>query len=241
MKLFNIPIINCTKDKAIELIVNALSQKTKTQINFINAHCINTAYANPLYMKILQNTKTNFADGVGMQFAASLLSEHLIDNVNGTDLYPMLIKALAKTQHKIYLLGAEPGIAEQMRDKALEQYPTLQFCGIHHGHFNENETKTIIDQINQANPDLLLVAMGVSKQELWIADHLKQLNIKVAIGVGGLFNFYSGKIPRAPYWMQSLGLEWLHRFFMEPSRLWKRYLIGNLIFLFRIIKLKFTK
>ncbi|MBZ0255740.1 WecB/TagA/CpsF family glycosyltransferase, partial [bacterium] len=125
------------------------------------------------------------------------------------------------------------GVAEELKYKLETQYPKLHIVGVQDGFFEEKETPQIIQIIKETKTDILFVAMGVPKQEKWIAKYAAQSGARVAIGVGGLFNFYAGRIPRAPKWMRACGLEWLHRMLKEPGRLWKRYLIGNITFLVR--------
>ena len=108
------------------------------------------------------------------------------------------------------------------------------------GYFDVGEDETILDKIQQSNADLVLVAFGAPKQDLWIHKHLPGTGVKVAIGVGGLFDFYSGRLPRAPQWMRELGMEWAFRLIQEPGRMWKRYLVGNFVFLGRTLAWKLT-
>ncbi len=233
--LFEFPIQNVNKMDAVQQIVTHLQNETTQPIFFINAHCVNAAFSDEQYRRILQNNHLNYADGVGMQIASRLLKAPLVDNVNGTDLFPLLCQTLNSlpSPPRIFLLGGEPGIAERLKSKMLEQYPRVRICGNHHGHFSDDENDTIALAIRESNADLLLVAMGVPKQEKWIAQYITHCGVKAAMGVGGLFNFYSGHIPRAPKWMQQIGLEWVHRLWQEPTRLGKRYLLGNVVFLCR--------
>jgi N-acetylglucosaminyldiphosphoundecaprenol N-acetyl-beta-D-mannosaminyltransferase len=236
IRLFSIPICNISIDQATELMVKCATQTQPVQINFVNAHCVNISSRDPEYLQILQQSPYNFADGVGMRIAAAIFGQPLADNVNGTDLYPNLCESLASKDIKIFLLGGEPGVAEQMREQTRMRYPYVQFCGEHHGFFTPAEEPDVLKKIQKAQPDILLVALGVPQQEKWIARNFSTCGVKVAMGVGGLFNFYSGNIPRAPLWMRKAGIEWVHRLLQEPARLWKRYLIGNGFFLWLVIK-----
>lgn len=239
--LFGVPIANASKDEAVEWITARLrAGGPPAQVNFVNAHCVNTAARDPEYRRILLNSERNFADGAGMRIAARVLGAPLRDNVNGTDLYPILIRRLNHTGLRIFPLGAAPGAAEAMRDNALRGHPGLCVCGTHHGYFTEAEEPAVLETVRAARPHLLLVALGVPRQEKWLARNLAKTGAAVGMGVGGLFNFYSGRIPRAPVWMQRIGMEWLHRLAMEPSRLWRRYLLGNAEFLLRTLAWRLT-
>lgn len=231
LSLFDLSIVNSTLQEAVCLILKYLAGEKITPVFFVNAHCINVSRKDLEYRKILQGGAVVFADGAGMKLAALLHGNPLHDNVNGTDIYPRLLSALEGTGYRIFLLGAEPGIAEEMRRRAMESHPDLIFCGEQNGFIKPEENAAVVQKIKEANADLLLVAMGVPQQEKWIAENGQAAGVKVAMGVGGLFNFYSGAIPRAPVWMRKAGLEWAHRLWMEPRRMWRRYLLGNAQFL----------
>ncbi|MGI6455896.1 MAG: WecB/TagA/CpsF family glycosyltransferase [bacterium] len=237
--LFGIPIQNVTMEQAVAQIQAGLRSHACDTIIFVNAHCVNVAHRDAEYQKILLENSYNYADGVGMQIAAQLFGTPLVDNVNGTDLFPRLCPELEKIQARIFLLGGAPGVAEILQERMEERYAGIRITGTHHGYFSPDEQEQIIKNIRASGAELLLVAMGVPLQEKWIAAWGEQTGVRVAMAVGGLFNFYSGRIPRAPKWMRRLGLEWLHRMFQEPRRLWKRYLIGNILFLYITIRWKF--
>ena len=239
--LFDISIVNATLQESVCLILKTLAGDRPATVFFVNAHCINVSRSDLEYRAILQNADAVFADGVGMKIASLVLGSPLRDNVNGTDLYPPLLDALEGTGYRIFLLGGDPGVADEMRRRALEARPNLIFCGVHHGFISPEERPSVLEKIRDSKPDLLLVAMGVPRQEKWIAEHFSATGAKIAIGVGGLFNFYSGTIPRAPRWMRKTGLEWFHRFLMEPGRMWKRYLLGNFLFLVLTVRERLLK
>jgi len=236
ISLFTVPVLNVTKDEAVALILASLHDASPSSIFFVNAHCINLAFRDSTYRLRLQQAKYVFADGIGMKLAAAILGIPLTDNVNGTDLFPLLCEAMQSAEFRIFLLGGEPGIAERMRTLTLEKYPNLRIVGSQHGYYSPEEESQVIQTIRSSQSDLLLVALGVPKQEKWIADHVNECGVKAAIGVGGLFDFYSRKITRAPRWMRNAGLEWLYRLYQEPGRLWKRYILGNVYFLWLVMK-----
>ena len=133
-------------------------------------------------------------------------------------------------------------MAEAAAENVRRLYPAARIAGTHHGYFaNADEERRTIDEINAANPDLLLVAFGVPAQEKWIDAHRKELHCGAALAVGGLLDFVSGRIPRAPLWMRRAGIEWIYRLYQEPVRLFRRYVLGNPLFLFRVLKEKITK
>ncbi len=197
---------------------------------FVNADCFNQAYTNVEYRQVLADADVVWADGVGADIAARHLHTPVRGNVNGTDMLPFL----CRKGYRIYLLGAAPQVAEEAGKKLLAEYPNCRIVGTQDGYFPESATDEIISRINQAGPDILLVAFGVPRQEFWIAKNLPRLQCKVAIGVGGLLDFASGRIPRAPQWLRKMRLEWMYRLYNEPIRLFNRYVIGNPLFLYRV-------
>jgi N-acetylglucosaminyldiphosphoundecaprenol N-acetyl-beta-D-mannosaminyltransferase len=233
--LFSIPIQNATMDDAVQFITGKTAATATKHICFVNSDCVNITTTDKEYLSILQQADAVYADGIGMKIAGIILKKPIRQNVNGTDLFPPLCKTLEEENKRIFLLGGQPGIADRVREYIHTHYPRLSVAGVQHGFFNDDDEKEILRRIAVEKPDVLLVALGVPLQEKWIFTHQASLGAGVAIGVGGLFDFYSGRIPRAPYWMRKIGLEWLFRFYQEPRRLWKRYFIGNIVFLLRTV------
>jgi len=220
--------------QALERIRALLDQADAVQVSFVNAHCANVACADPHYAGVLTRAALVLPDGIGVRMAAQMTGQAPPDNVNGTDLFPLLCEALEGTAHGVFLLGGRPGVAESVRDWIARYYPDVTVCGVHHGHFTPDEESQVVDKIRASGAHLLLVAMGVPRQELWLDAHLTDSGARVGMGVGGLFDFYSCTIPRAPTWMRRHGLEWMYRLYQEPGRMWRRYVVGNPLFLARV-------
>ncbi len=161
--------------------------------------------------------------------------------MNGTDLLPRLCARLASSGTAVYLLGGQPGVAENVARWMETAYPGIRVGGTQHGYYPAEETERVKADIRASGAGILLVALGAPKQELWIREHAGQTGVKVAMGVGGLFDFYGGRIERAPAWMREIGMEWLFRLGKEPRRMWKRYLLGNALFAARIIRARLHK
>jgi N-acetylglucosaminyldiphosphoundecaprenol N-acetyl-beta-D-mannosaminyltransferase len=140
----------------------------------------------------------------------------------------------------MYFLGGKPGVAQKARQKLQARIPALTITGECQGYFDIGAEERIIEKINNAKPDILVVGMGTSKQEKWIYRNRHRLNVPLCWAVGAVFDFISVRIERAPYWMRKINLEWLYRLYREPKRLWKRYLLGNPIFIFRVLKFKLS-
>jgi N-acetylglucosaminyldiphosphoundecaprenol N-acetyl-beta-D-mannosaminyltransferase len=232
--LLDIPIDNLTMAEASDTIVALAFSRRFHQVCFVNADCVNISFRNQEYKNILCSAKQVLADGIGVRLAGHMLHQNIRENVNGTDMLPFLCSALDKAGLGLYLLGGLPGVPERTAAWISAKYPSLEICGVRNGYFSSEEEAEVLDTIRQSGAQVLLVAMGVPRQEKWIFSHRDKLDGTVCIGVGGLFDFYSGRIPRAPVWMRELGMEWLYRFLQEPRRMWRRYFVGNAIFLWRV-------
>jgi N-acetylglucosaminyldiphosphoundecaprenol N-acetyl-beta-D-mannosaminyltransferase len=236
LTLLGIPIANISMDQALDQIIESSKGNQKIMVAFVNPDCLNIAYHHAKYAQTLRNAACVLPDGIGIHLGCRMLGLSLNTNVNGTDLFPRLCERLAEEGLSLYLLGGSHGIAAETARRMQDTYPELKIAGTRHGYFSADEEKDVVHAINQSSPDVLLVGMGVPRQELWLERHQAALTPSIRIGVGGLFDFYSGRIPRAPLWVREIGLEWLWRLLQEPGRLWRRYVIGNPLFLYRVWK-----
>ncbi len=233
--LFGVEIADTSLDDAAGWIVRRAQHRVTSSVAFLNAHCVNTLYRDRNYESALGSMDRIFADGSGMRLAARASGIRLRDNVNGTDLFPVLCRKAAAAGTGLYLLGAKPGIAAAAGQHMQAANPGLRISGTRDGYFEgEAAEARVIDDINTSGAEIVLVAMGVPAQEIWIARNRHRLAASVVIGVGGLFDYYSGRIPRAPLTLRRAGLEWAWRLAMEPRRLARRYLIGNIEFMARV-------
>ncbi len=237
--LLGISINNLTMDEAVDDLVRKAHGPAPTQVCFVNADCANIAWNNREYSSILSNCSLVLADGIGMKLAGRLLNRNIRQNVNGTDLLPRLCKALEREQLGIYLLGGRPGVAQDVGSWMMTQFPDLKISGYQHGYYAPEDLPQVQRNIRNSRAAVLLVALGVPLQDQWISDNLQQAGAMVSMGVGGLFDFYSGRIPRAPAWVREIGMEWFYRFKQEPRRMWRRYFVGNVVFLARILRERF--
>ncbi len=233
INLLDVKIDNLTLVSAVKkLLQMSADKKVTSHCAFINADCLNISYDNDSYRALLNDCDLVFGDGSGVRYAARFLKQPIVDNVNGTDLFPLLCEAARDAGQSIYLLGGRPGIAAAAAERAQRRYPGLSIAGHQQGF--QDEWDQVIADINASGADILLVAMGAPRQELWIEEHKGQLDVGLAVGVGGLFDFVARQVGRAPLWIRLLGFEWIVRLANEPRRLMYRYLIGNPLFLYRI-------
>lgn len=236
--LFGVRIINTNMTSLLDECEDTLLTNNQTTIGFVNADCMNKCFSDEQYHQTLRDMDRIYPDGIGVRLAAQMFGNGVEDNINGTDLFPLLCERLAKTGHSIFLLGARDGIAEATAANMQAQYPELNIAGCQHGYYDADEEDQVIGAINESGASVLLVAMGAPRQEDWIARNRMNLNSNILMGVGGLFDFYSGRVSRAPVWLREVGLEWVWRLLQEPGRMWRRYVVGNPLFLYRVWKQK---
>lgn len=227
--LFGLALLSTNLAQAADIIVSRALLRTSTMITFANAHCINVARSDPAYHRIMQLSDLCLPDGIGMAIAARWHGRALGENLNGTDLFPLLCERAARRGLGIFMLGGLPGVAEAASEWASDNYPGLRIAGSCDGFFADDDA--LVAAINASKADMLFVGMGVPLQEKWLSANRRRLRVPVILGVGGLFDYYSGRIPRAPKPVRAIRCEWLWRLAMEPRRMAKRYLLGNATFL----------
>lgn len=235
LEFFGVEVVNTTMDEALDWLVHRGRDSDRSSlVTFVNPHCLNVAYVDDEYRRALDRSARILPDGIGIHLGCRLLGTGLLDNVNGTDLFPRLCERLASQSLSLFLLGGAPGVAREAAAAMIEQYPGLSIAGTRDGFFKPEDAPRIVAKINDSGAAFLLVGMGVPRQEKWLAEQHDALRVPVRLAVGGLFDFYSGRIPRAPAWLREIGLEWAWRLAQEPGRMWRRYVIGNPLFLYRV-------
>jgi N-acetylglucosaminyldiphosphoundecaprenol N-acetyl-beta-D-mannosaminyltransferase len=222
--------------RAARFIVDRAESGERTHVFFVNAHCVNVATGNPAYARLLANAPFVFADGFGMALAARFSGTRLHHNVNGTDLFPLVCQAAAAQSVPIALLGARPGVARACADRMEQRYPGLRVVWTDHGYLAPAQERERLADLNASGARILFVAKGVPTQECWMAENAERLAVPVVLGVGALFDFYSGAVKRAPRIVRELRSEWLYRLVLEPRRLSRRYLLGNPTFIARALR-----
>ncbi len=201
----------------------ASPQKRLHQICTVSPEFVMIAQDNPEFMRVLHDADLCVADGIGLVFASWYLRHPLPERVTGSDGMPLLAARAAREGWKLFLLGAEPGVAERAAQELCRRFPGVQIVGVYAGSPAPEEDDELVQRVNASGADILFVAYGAPKQDLWIARNRSCLNVYVAMGVGGTFDFLAGVQVRAPRWMQRLALEWLYRLLQQPSR-WRRML-----------------
>ena len=231
-----VKIHNLDYDEFMKEFLKYLKGGQKRTIAFINAHCINVTRKDKEYKDIINGFDLILADGIGV-FLASLANKNTIrENLNGTDLMPKIFRDVNLAGATFFFIGGRPGVAEKARDNLIKEFPGLKIIGCMHGYFDNVQDREVVNMINEARPDILLVAIGVPKQEKWIFHNKDKIEAKIFTGVGGFFDFAARINMRAPKWMRKIGMEWIFRLIQEPKRLRQRYILGNIEFLYYTLK-----
>jgi N-acetylglucosaminyldiphosphoundecaprenol N-acetyl-beta-D-mannosaminyltransferase len=239
--VLSIPFHSLHMGEVLDVLESFIAQRTPPrQICMANALTVALAWRDPELTAVLRQSDLVLADGMSIVWGARWIGVHLPERIAGPDLMVDLCQRAAERGYRIYLCGSSPENVQNLQARLLERWPRLQIVGVHsppmRACLGEEDSRIILDELGRTRPDILFLGMSMPKQEKWIARHRAQLSVPVSIGVGAAFDFLSGQIPRAPLRLQKIGLEWLYRLYCEPRRLWKRYLLGNAIFLLLLLK-----
>ena len=214
----------------------------KILINTVNAHSFNTAQKDDLFADALRNGDYLIPDGVSIVKACKWLKakSQPKERIAGWDLFVLEMEKLNRKGGKCFFMGSSPNVLELVKKRAASDYPNITvetYSPPYKPEFSKEDNEAIIHAINQACPDLLWIGMTAPKQEKWAFEHWDELDIHCHCGtIGAVFDFFAGTIKRAPQWWQRHGLEWLYRLMKEPKRMWRRYVLGNVLFLYNIAK-----
>lgn len=204
--------------EAVAAVEYYMDARAGVTVATANAEMIMRATKDAALRDVLAAAALVVPDGAGTVWAARHLGHAMPERVAGYDLVQELLRRAPATHRRVYFFGAAPGVAEKAKAKAEQLYPGIKIVGVRDGFFSADMNDAIISDIRTARPDLLLVALGVPKQEKWIHEHLAALGVPVAIGVGGTLDVMAGVMKRAPRWMQKAKLEWLFRGMLQPKR-----------------------
>src|SRR5271166_1103185 len=199
---------------------------------YVNAHSLNLAFGDDRYSGALERADLVLNDGIGLDLAARMQGRRFPENLNGSDFTLRLLGLAADEGWRVYLYGGQPGVAASVRERLAQTIEHLQVVGVCDG-YSSRSAEEIVAEIRAVHADVLIVALGQPQQELWLDAHLADTGCGIGVGVGAFLDFVSGRVARAPRWMNRLGIEWLFRLGQEPGRLWRRYIVGNPLFLWR--------
>lgn len=229
LRVLGLPLVNAKPNT----VIDAMLTSPRKTVSFFNAHCANTRAASRAYAAALTRSDYVLPDGIGIELAAKMTGQRLVANLNGTDLVPQMLRAAASRGLSVFLLGGKPGVANAAAQRLCMDIPGLRIVGTRDGFEEAERTVDVIADINASGADIVLVAMGVPRQELWIDGHRDLIASRLVMGVGALFDFLAGEVRRAPKFVRSCRMEWGWRLAMEPRRMARRYLVGNVTFLAR--------
>lgn len=218
VEILGVSVDAVTMSQAVEQISKLIDAKKNSLVATANAEMLMRSTHDEELKNILNAAALVVPDGAGTVWAARHLGYEMPERVAGADLVQELMKISPEKSWKIFLFGSAPGVADKAKSKAESLYPGIKIVGTRNGFFSADDEEEIISQIKNSQPDILLAALGVPKQEKWLAAHKDELNIPVSMGVGGTLDVMAGVVRRAPRWMQRAKLEWLFRAMLQPSR-----------------------
>jgi N-acetylglucosaminyldiphosphoundecaprenol N-acetyl-beta-D-mannosaminyltransferase len=243
-----VPVDCLSMDFAVLLLVNALwhrRERAPFTVAGANAWVVTLAEKNQSLQEALRSADMVLPDGMGVVLASRFLGSHIPERVTGGDLMEQMCAEAARFGFRVFLLGGPPGVAAMAGANLARRYPGLKICGTYcpdPGFENDpDELEHVREAIREASPDLLCVGLGSPKQELWMRENRRLLDVGVIFAVGAALERQAGLRRRAPRWMQRMALEWLFRLMLEPRRLWRRYLLGNPRFLGIVLRQRFRK
>lgn len=207
--------------QALECIQQFIAQRTPHLVITADANALLIALEDPEFAQIIDQADLVTPDGAGLLWAGRHCGQPFPERVSGVDLVWHLARISHERGCRLFFLGASPGVAERAMQNLLKQFPQAQIVGVHHGYFAEEESPAIVAQIRSACPDVLLIGMGMPRQEKWAYRYRSVLGVPVMIGVGGSFDVYAGVVRRAPRWLQQSGFEWFWRLLQDPRKIKK--------------------
>jgi N-acetylglucosaminyldiphosphoundecaprenol N-acetyl-beta-D-mannosaminyltransferase len=241
-RVFRIQLSTCGQADLLDAIGKGIKNDDKMIVLSGNVHSFNLAYRHPWLRDFFNQADIVRLDGAGVRLGAWILGHQTPSRMTWADFAWDLAEFAEPRGFTLFLLGARPGIADKAAANLKSCYPDLHIVGSHHGYFDKTpgsvENEAVIEEINAVKPNILIVGFGMPLQERWLIENWEHIEANVALTGGAVFDYVSGELQRAPRWMTKNGLEWLGRLIIEPQRLWKRYLIGNPLFLWRVLKQK---
>ncbi len=218
IRVLNVPVDAVTMMEAIHTVQCFIHEKKPRMVVTTNAEMVMLAQEDKQLLMIISEADLVVPDGAGVVWAARFKGDFIPERVAGYDLVQNLLRCGTQNPLRVYLFGGAPGVADMAKKKIETDYKGITVVGTKNGFFDEKSEEDIVAEIRSAQPDILLVALGVPKQEKWLKKYLNRLNVPVSMGVGGTFDVMAGVVKRAPLWMQQANLEWLYRFLLQPQR-----------------------
>jgi len=219
IKIMGIDVDKVTKAEALAIFSELIESEGCSQIITLNPEMIIEAQTNEEFRELLKRAELRFPDGIGLVYASKIIREPLSERVTGIDFARSALEMIAQRDMSAYFFGAKPGIAELAAENIAKEIPGLKVAGARDGYFKPEEEDAIIDEINASGAELLLLGLGAPKQEMFVDRYKDRLGCRVAVGIGGSFDVWSGTLKRAPEFFIDHNVEWLYRLLQEPSRI----------------------
>ncbi|HEX2296237.1 MAG TPA: WecB/TagA/CpsF family glycosyltransferase [Actinomycetota bacterium] len=235
VEVLGVPVARLTAAAARQELVRLYEQDRPALVAYANAHTLNLASRDSGYREVLRSADIVLNDGAGLAIAGRVFGRPFPENLNGSDFNPVILEEAAERGWPVFFLGARPGVAAEAAHRLSVRIPGLQVAGSRDGYFAPAETGRVAEAVAATGAGVLMVAMGNPLQEMWLNRHLEATGARLGVGVGAFFDFTAGVVPRAPVWMNRLGIEWVYRLVQEPRRMWRRYVLGNPLFLMRVL------
>ena len=241
VEILGIGVDRVSADELRAEILRVVHDGERALVMHVNAHGLNLAYRRPWLRETLNSADVVFCDGAGVALAARMLGRPSLKRFTHADEMWRLAEFAQERGLSLFFLGALPGVAERAADRLRERYPGLKIAGVRHGYFDKSagspENEAVVAEINAARPNVLVVGFGMSIQERWLRENWDRLDgVNVAMTLGAIFDYVSGELKRGPRLLVDHGLESVARLIVEPRRLWRRYVVGNPLFLLRVLK-----
>ena len=234
-------LLNIIDNHIFSKDLNTLDLNKRTVINTINPHSYCVAKSDSLFQKALLDSDILLPDGSGIVLAAHFLRKKKIKKIAGADIHQYLLQYAHTNKKKIFYLGAAPKTLQLIDKKIFIEYPNIKISSYsppYKTEFSKEDSRKMIQEVNQFNPDILFVGMTAPKQEKWVALNKSNLNTTIIVSIGAVFDFYAGTVQRSSSFWIKIGLEWLPRLIKEPKRLWYRNFVSSPKFLWYLIKTK---
>jgi exopolysaccharide biosynthesis WecB/TagA/CpsF family protein len=229
--VLGVEVDKLTREQVLSEVDRRFGQRPLMLV-YVNAHTLNLAARDRALREALGASDLVMNDGIGLSLAARMRGERFPENLNGSDFTVLLLELAARRGWEIFLFGGEPGVAEAAARRLTERIEGLRIVGTRHGFTNESD-ELLAQHVKDSGARLLIVALGSPLQEVWLNCNLANTGALIGVGVGAFLDFSAGQFRRAPRWMNLMGLEWCFRLAQEPRRLWRRYIVGNPLFLLR--------
>lgn len=239
--LLDTSVDNLTMQETVDIVDEYIQKNKPLHLMGVNADKINTLHKNGRLKNIVNGCGIINADGISVVWASKKLHKPLKERVAGIDLMQELLTLAEKKNYSVYLLGAKEQVVVQTAARIKEKHPEINIVGYHDGYFSEEDWPQLAEELKKSKAQIVFVGITSPLKEYLVEYFQEQKLNCVFMGVGGSFDVISGNIPRAPKWIQNIGMEWMFRVLQEPGRLWKRYLVGNAQFIISVYREKYRK